>query len=236
VPSTFDVAGALGRLVDRTDAWRFIGEFAASWVTPISDADGVADAELDAAEARLGIRLPVAVREGYRLLGRRTDLTSGNGTLWQPDELEYDADSAVLVFRAAHQNVAFFGVSVADPGRADPPTLMYETLADKAAESWTPFLDRFSLCCVDMVLWESVEAGERSDGRDQTDGEPASLVEGLVELPLPRYPDDFAASRWYAGRDIILRVDAGLWVAVCARTDEALNAFRRAHPGDWVNE
>jgi hypothetical protein len=31
-----------------------------------------------------------------------------------------------------------------------------------------------------MVLWESVEAGERSDGRDQTDGEPDSLVAGLV--------------------------------------------------------
>jgi hypothetical protein len=87
-----------------------------------------------------------------------------------------------------------------------------------------------------MVLWESVEAGERSDGRDQTDGEPDSLVAGLVELPLPRYPRDVAASRWYAGRDIILREDAGQWVAVCARTDEALEAFRRTHPGDWVNE
>jgi hypothetical protein len=56
VAPTFDVARALGRLVDRTDAWRFIREFAASWVTPISDADGVADAELDAAEMRLGTR------------------------------------------------------------------------------------------------------------------------------------------------------------------------------------
>jgi hypothetical protein len=236
VPSRFDVAGALSRFADRTDAWRFIGEFAASWVTPIGDADGVAEAELDAAEERLGIRLPAAVREGYRLFGRRTDLTSGNGTLWPPDEFEYDADNAVVVFRAAHQNVAYFGVSVADLGQADPPTLMYQTLADKAAESWTPFLDRFSLCCVDMVLWESVEAGERSDGRDQTAGEPASLVEGLVELPFPRYPGDVAASRWYAGGDIILREDAGLWVAVSARTDEALDAFRQAHPGDWVNE
>jgi hypothetical protein len=140
-PRSTSLGRSAGRFEDRADAWRFIGEFAASWASPIIEADAVAEAELDDVEGRLGIRLPVAVREGYRLFGQRTDLTGGNGTLWQPEELKYDADNAVLVFRAAHQNVAFFGVSLADPEQVDPPTLMYQTRADKppirGRRSWT---------------------------------------------------------------------------------------------------
>jgi cell wall assembly regulator SMI1 len=235
VQSAFEVAEALSGLGDRVAAWRFIRDFAVAWATPISDGDGVSDEELAAAEARLGVRLPVAVREAYRLFGRRTDLTSVNGELWRPDELDYDRDSSVLIFRAAHQRVAYFGVSVADPALEDPPTVMYQTLLDKTQEAWVPFIARFSLACVDMVLWERVEAGEHADGRDQLDGEPASLVQGLTRLPFPRYPGDLDTCRWYARDDILLRDDDGAWVAICARTREALEMFRTRHPGRWVN-
>jgi hypothetical protein len=233
VEHRFDITRALGELETRADAWRFIQDFAAGWATSITDADGVTDEDLDAAEARLGVRLPVGVREAYQMFGRRTDLTSGNGTLWPPDELRYDQDNNVLAFRAAHQGVAFFGVSLADPTQEDPPTFMYTTYMDKTQESWEPFMDRFSLACVDMVLWESVEAGPRSDGRDEATDDPTTLFEGLTQVQFPRYPNGFD-SQWYVNADMILRYDSG-WVAVCARTDEALDAFREAHPGDWVN-
>jgi hypothetical protein len=233
VDREFDIARALGGLVTRDDAWRFIQGFAARWATPIADADGFSDETLDLAEATLGARLPAAVREGYRLLGRREDLTGGNGTLYPPDQLEYDAAAEVLVFRAAHQGVAYFGVSLADKAAPDPPILLYTTYADETQESWQPFMDRFSLACVDMVLWETVEAGPHSDGRDETDDDHATLAIGLTPVSFPRYPDEFG-SQWYVSTDTILRHDPG-WVAVAARNPEALNAFRLAHPGDWVN-
>ena len=81
VDHEFDIARALGTLVTRADAWRFIRDFAAGWATPITDAEGFTDETLDLTEAALGVRLPAAVREAYRMLGRREDLTSGNGTL-----------------------------------------------------------------------------------------------------------------------------------------------------------
>jgi len=63
------------------------------------------------------------------------------------------------VFRAAHQSIAYHGILLADPANPDPPVLLYVTYADKSRESWKPFMQRFSLACVEMVLWETIEAG-----------------------------------------------------------------------------
>jgi hypothetical protein len=60
------------------------------------------------------------------------------------------------------------------------------------------------------------------------------LAVGLTPVPFPRYPDELGID-WYVNTDVIVRHDPG-WIAVAARTPEALHAFRRAHPGDWVNE
>jgi hypothetical protein len=242
----FDVVSGVQALDDREAAWRFIRDFAAGWLRPLGDGDGAADTELDAAEARLGVRLPPAVREAYRLLGMRDDLTSANGTLLRPDQLDYDEKRSMLVFRAAHQGVTYFAASLADPAAEDPPVFLSQTIedimensgalmlsdlsaADDPGEKWVPFLDRFSLACVDMVLWEAVEAGPHADGRDLEDGEPESLVAGLTELRFPRYE----ASRWYADSEILLRVEE-VWIGVLGRTREALDRFREEHPGFWV--
>ncbi|GAA2469712.1 hypothetical protein [Winogradskya humida] len=84
---------------------------------------------------------------------------------------------------------------------------------------------------VDQVLWDTVENGPLSDGRDEEDDE--SFPE-LTPVPFPHYPGDYAA-QWYAGEDVILRHYPS-WIAVAARTPSALDAFREAHGGDWVNE
>lgn len=222
---------SLNELSSRGDAWRFVRDFAAEWATPITDEDGATQAQLDDAEARLGVRLPAAVREAYQLLGRRKDLTSVNGTLWGPDDLEYDQENDVLIFRAAHQNVAFFGASLTDP--ADPPVLYYATLMDRESEEWEPFLDRFSLACVDIVLREAVEAWPLSDVRDHRPDETPSLTQGLARLS---FRPDFDTAVWYVSDDLILRDIDNDWLAICARTKPALDRFRHDQPGRWVNE
>lgn len=267
---SFDVVRAVADLDQRESAWRFIHDFAAGWLRPIGAHDGYADADLDAAEARLGVRLPAAVREAYRMFGRRDDLTSANGTLLEPSRLDYDATRQLLVFRAAHQGLEYYAVSLADPSREDPPVFRSEPISDIvehsgslnladvraalaakqagidldaeeadtdtqggiAEENWGKFLDRFSLACVDMVLWEAVEAGPNADGRDLADGEPGSLIAGLAELPFPRHQN----TRWYADPDVLLRLDDDVWVVVLGRDREALDAFRDRHPGFWVDE
>jgi hypothetical protein len=227
------IAHALSGLETRDHAWRFIRDFAAAWTTPISDVDGCTDEMLYAAEARLGVRLPAAVREGYGLFGQRKDLTSSHGSLWSPNDLRHDRNHAILVFRATHQDVAHLGVSLTDENGDDPPTYIHASYLHQRQESWEPFIDRFSLACVEIVLWEMVEAGPHSDARDETERDADALFAGLIEVPFPRYPSGFE-TRWYVNDDIILRHYPG-WVAVAARTDEGLDTFRQAHSGTWVN-
>jgi hypothetical protein len=50
--------------------------FAGSWRSPLTERDGCGEDELAAAERRLGLRLPAAVREAYALFGKWPDLTS----------------------------------------------------------------------------------------------------------------------------------------------------------------
>jgi hypothetical protein len=271
----FDVVRGVSDLGDRAAAWRFIGEFANSWLRPLGPGDGVSDVDLDAAQTRLGVRLPAAVREAYRMFGRRDDLTNANGTLLPPARLDYDVARQLLVFRAANQGVEYYAVSLADPANEDPPVMVSQPIADVvehsgtlnladvraalaakeagidpdeasdgtfAEENWVRFLDRFSLACVDMVLWEALEPGPQADGRDLEEGEPASLITGLTELPFPRHE----TTRWYAGglspaqpasagSDVILRIDEDVWVQVLGRDRATLNAFRDAHPGFWLD-
>lgn len=112
--------------------------------------------------------------------------------------------------------------------------LIYGTYEDKTQESWQPFMDRFSLACVDVMLWEMVEAGLHSGARDETDDDKTTLVGALTPVPFPRYPNEFG-SQWYVCVATILRHGPG-WIAVAARSREALDEFRQAHPGSWVNE
>jgi hypothetical protein len=234
---TFDVGRELGTGIgDRAEAWRFIRGFAAGWQTPLAEDDGCPAADLDAAEDRLGLRLPAALREAYRLFGRRDDLTANQDVLLSPGRLHLDGE--VLVFRVENQAVVRWGVPVSDPEEADPPVLVRASLADRSAERWEPWLERFSLACVEIVLSESLFVSEElGDNRELEDGEADLLERRYTRLPLPDYPTSrtaVPAIRWFAGPDVIIRDDQRTWMWVRARTREALGTVRMELAGDWI--
>ena len=219
----FDIQAGLRNLDTYEDVWRFIREFAAAWGEPINESDDVSDAELDAVEDRFWVRLPEVVRQGYQLVGRHPDLTSRNGYLYELDELEYQPSDGMLTFRCTHQATAFFTVRLR-PWSDDPPVYIDPDFTE-------PYVDRFSISLVEMVLWESVAAGDRADCRGLTDYD-GDLLAGLTPvsrlLPPMSWNEDL-----YASRDILLRQSLDL-LMISARTDEALEEFRCAHPGEWA--
>ncbi|MGK5558368.1 hypothetical protein ACSNOI_42885 [Actinomadura kijaniata] len=208
----------------------FARRFAAEWATPLTEGDGFPAEELDAAEARLGVRLPGALREAYRLFGRRADLTSNHDTLLAPSDL-YVLDGA-LVFRSENQGAANWGVPLADAGLADPPAFVRADLADKSAERWEPWLDGLTRAVEEMLLSEALHASEDlCDGRDLEDDDVERLERAFTarpDLPAPW-------GRWFTGPDLMIRVEGDDWLSVRARTGEALDRFRDDHDGDWVN-
>ncbi|MFJ6783021.1 SMI1/KNR4 family protein [Streptomyces yangpuensis] len=235
----FDLVASLARGVeDRSGAWSFIEGFAARWAGPLESGDGRPEEELVAAEARLGVRLPAALREAYRLFGRRGDLTSNHDVLLAPAELYVDAAGEALVFRHENQGAASWGVLLDALADDDPAVLVRPDLADKAAERWEGWLPRLSLCFVEIVLSESLHVdGERCDFLDPEDGSIELLEETCARLPFPAYPEgeEEHAIRWFLGPDVLVRDDGGTGLMARGRTAPALGRLRELVDGDWLD-
>ncbi|MDT0569216.1 SMI1/KNR4 family protein [Streptomyces sp. DSM 3412] len=234
----FDLAASLARGVeDRGDAWIFIRGFAAHWTdAALGHEDGWTAADLDTAEERLGLRLPTALREAYLLLGRRRDLTSNHDVLLGPSELYVDDDGKALVFRHENQGAASWGVLLDNLRDDDPAVLIKLDLADKSAERWEPWLERLSLCFVEIVLSESLQADDGlCDFLEPDDDSLEQLESNAVRLPFPAYPVG-EETRWFLGRDVLLRDDEGAAVLARGRTAEDLDRVRDLIPGDWLDD
>lgn len=233
----FDLAASLARGVEgRGGAWSFIQGFAAHWADALEHGDGWAEADLVAAEERLGVRLPTALREAYLLFGRRRDLTSNHDELLAPDELYVDDAGEALVFRHENQGAASWGLLLDSLQGDDPAVFIRPDLADKSAERWEDWLESLSLCFVEIVLSESLQADEDLCDFLTPDEDSIELLEAnAARLPFPTYPTGQEhGSRWFLGQDVLLRDDNG---AVLARgwTAEGLDRVRELIPGDWLN-
>ncbi|WP_394616754.1 hypothetical protein JNUCC0626_45210 [Lentzea sp. JNUCC 0626] len=225
---TFDVAGNAALAVrGRSAAWRFIEGFAAEWAEPIEARDGWNHADLNAAEERLGVRLPDAVRDAYALFGKRPDLTSNQDWLLTPAELRLDHD--VLVFRDENQSVASWGAAL---DAEDPTVVVKLDLVHKAEEHWDSWLPRFSLACVELVLSESLFR----DGAETADREMSEVDISLLENRFALLPLHSPGTRWFVSDDLIVREDEGEWLWARARTSLALEQLQKALPGEWTTE
>ncbi|MFI6729585.1 SMI1/KNR4 family protein [Streptomyces atratus] len=236
----FDLAASLVRGVEgRSGAWSFIQGFAAHWSSTLETGDGWTEADLAAAEERLGVRLPAALREAYLLFGRRRDLTSNHDMLLSPAELHVDDVREALVFRHENQGAASWGILLDSLQDDDPAVFIRSDLADKTAERWDGWLERLSLCFVEIVLSESVQAdGESCDFLDPDDNSIELLEGNCVQLPFPAYPigEEEHATRWFLGQDVLLRDDDGMAVLARGRMPEDLDRIRDLIPGDWLND
>jgi hypothetical protein len=88
---------------------------------PLAPGDGYEESEVAAAEARLGFRLPPALRKLYLRAGRRDDIHRAKNHLIAPEELS--VEQGALVVYEENQNLVLWGVRVSDLGRDDPPVV-----------------------------------------------------------------------------------------------------------------
>ncbi|MFE4172318.1 SMI1/KNR4 family protein [Streptomyces sp. NPDC056909] len=235
----FDMVRSLATGAEsRAGAWDFIRGFVADWLRPLGEDDGWAESDLTAAEGRLGLRLPLALREAYLLLGRRPDLTSNHDVLLSPAELYVDDAGEALVFRHENQGAASWGILLGELTAEDPAVLIRADLADKDAEKWEGWLERLSLAFVEIVLAESIQAdGDLCDFLTDLDDHGTDVLErNCARLPFPVYPpDETPGTRWFLAPDVLL-CDHGMGLFARGRTEADLDKIRDLIPGDWLND
>ncbi|RAJ44144.1 hypothetical protein K353_01613 [Kitasatospora sp. SolWspMP-SS2h] len=237
---TLDLARDLpAALADRTAAWRLIAEIAAFWGAPLRPGAGTGagidagtgaaiDAELDAAETRLGLRLPAALREAHRLIGDRPDLTGNHDTLLPPAELY--VDRGCLVHRVENQSCAYWGIPLAALGQDDPPTVGWPDAAPSVPLEITPWTARFSTECLAVVLTEPLL--DEAAYVDAGEVDPAGLADWTE---LPRLHEPGVDTRFFARPEGLLVVQGGSWLAMRAVSQEALDALCEKLPVSWLD-
>ena len=139
--------------------WNDYSRLVARIMPPLAPGDGLPEAEIAAAEARLGLRLPTILREFYALVGRRKDINTVHNRLVSLEELEVDQDR--LVFYEENQAVFLWGVSIRDPEDANPAVFMAENQQELAWEFDHDHLSEFLRA---MVFWQAVNGGMAYSG------------------------------------------------------------------------
>ncbi|WP_327710150.1 SMI1/KNR4 family protein [Streptomyces sp. NBC_00464] len=239
MPEAFDLRVELpAALTGPAAAWRFIERFAARLGAPVGPDDGFPEADLAAAELRLGLRLPEAMRELYGRFGRRYDLLYGSRLLLPPEELE--ADDAALMWQAEKFWLYQVAVPLDRIAETDPPVLIDGT--SQAYDDWEPFADRFSAACVETVMSENSLCGDWGGWRRECLApDAARLKQSLTLIPPLLSPGGRDNThRWYAGADVLVHEDRSDeeselgWLYVRALTREALDGIRAALPGPWT--
>ena len=234
----FDVSRAVGAGIgDRWRAREFVAEFAAAWTRPLAPGDGCSEDVLRAAEDRLGVRIPAALRAAYLLFGGRRDLTACQDPLLPPDRLRMDHAAQVIVFRSENQRCAEWGVAATGWNAEDPPVYVRQL---PGGRPWEPFLGRMSLACAEMVLTEVLLGSKFMDMCDLP-GELIGAAESAYrQVALPEYPlwaEPAVTIRWFAAPGKLLRMDGRgpyCWLSAAGQTRTDLESIYKTIPGPWA--
>ena len=211
----------------RSDRWQLVQSIAEAFWGPILPEHQVDDSELDKAEARLGIRLPPALREGYQLLGAHPNV-SAQDHLLPPAEFTLQ-NSDLVRFRGENQGCADWACRV---GQDDPPMSVRI-----AGGSWQPDAGPVSEFFVHMVLSEILLTARFADNGPADDERIARLEGAASWLPVAPFVfwpgPDLPSRRFFGGPGVLVGEDARTWIWVAALTQDRLDSTRNDLRGEW---
>lgn len=120
---------------------------------PLLPEDGIPDDLIDAAARRLGVMVPRALADFYRVAGRADDYTSAFNRLLPPEE--WTLQDGTLVFLEENQAVVLWGIAATPNPGDDPPALQ---ATNEPPLAWEQVGEHCSTFLLVMLHWEAAFA------------------------------------------------------------------------------
>ncbi len=232
----FNAQQFAARLAARKDRWSLLTDFVAEWHTPLQEGDGYSAAELDAAEQRLGLTLPLALREWYQLAGKRTDLFAIDPyDFTRPSDLSIEEDDGhVLWLFSETQAIVSWGIRQQDLSQDDPPVYSENTYVSEELLLSNKTFSEFILQVIVHQTACFTEIGGNASGKEDT----ADVVQAnFLPLGLPSWQWPSYPAQLYGRDDVLIELDRDgegyCWVWVAARSEAALQATVKLFGLGW---
>jgi hypothetical protein len=205
----------------REARWALLEAVLERWF-PGATPSGVASSDLDLAERRLALRLPVALREWYELHGARADVWSLQDRLFMPDQLRLE--DGVLTFAIESQGVVRWGIRLDDLDVDDPPVVVSDP--DRRGY-WSEESDATSSFAIQYALLNAKwsDAVTHHANGQATDEALDAIARCHPRLPFPDMHWPGWPTRFYGGDDVLVETVADTWIWISARTEQALEAI-----------
>jgi len=202
----------------RGERWSLLRAVLDRWFPSSASPTGLADAELVAAEQRLGLKLPPALWEWYASFGSGDAVWCVQDRLRRPDELE--VSNGFLLFAVENQTCWYWGIPLGELQSPDPPVF----LSNSSAKAWERESDSVSRFALQYAML-NVKFGDgtrftangplTSTQRSKIALEYALLPFG--ELHTPVFP-----TRFHGSDEIVVELEGDAWVWATARDQESL--------------
>ena len=235
----FDARQFAGRLAAREDRWSLLTDFVAEWHAPLQEGDGYSPEELDAAEQRLGLKLPLALREWYALAGRREDIIAPQNFLVSPPELEISEENGLLIFHCENQQVVEWGVQEDDLGLVDPPVWLDDSGLHDTQQKLIRENNTLTEFALQMVVMETMFNPKLFQALSWVTPQTIGKAErNFVPLGFPDWHWPSYPTRFYGDDDILVQVSEGedLWLQVTARSLAAYEEAKTALEITWEHQ
>lgn len=121
---------------------------------PLGRRDATPYGELLAVEKALGVRVPLALHEYYRVAGRANDFNCAHDRLLAPTD--WSIDSRKLIFMEENQAVVLYGTIASSESEADPPAFM--GMNDETG-TWSKVNAECSTFLVTTLHWQAAFGG-----------------------------------------------------------------------------
>lgn len=211
---------------DRFSRWELAVALISRWYGDVLQTSGTAttNTAIAAAEARLGLILPAALREWYLQFGECSAVWNVQDRLVPLSDLEVEGNQ--LVFYREHQGVVNWSIPISELSLPDPPVFVSDPGGECLNFEEAPSVSVFAIQMLCLNAKFSYLELARANGQG------TELAILAIEQHLPRLP--FSDLHWppfptrlYGDDDVVVEVDCLDWIWITSRKEDVFSSLVR---------